>query len=162
MEVTEVMTMQEYQRYCEKQLPIKIPNWKSRDYRRRVGDCIYDFLTSPPRVLESVHDERNRQRDLGGKCALLSDHFYYFGDKPEPLPPKLLAIIRQGQGHKSTSNTPYFHDFVEWILTQTKAKNKVYSEPNSRHAFATVEDYRGQCAARDKEQDEFDEELGDE
>ena len=159
MKVTQKLTMQDYEAFCKAHLPDKIPNWKSKDYRKRVGDCIYDFSVSPEQMLDSVHDERNRERDLGGKYTLLSKHFYYFGDNPEPLPDYLLPIVRQGQGHKSTSNAPYINEFEEWILSQTKAKNTIFSEPNSKYLFMAGNDCRNQCAARDKEQDDLDEEI---
>lgn len=162
MEITETLTMQQYDTYCKAELPKKILNWRGKSYKERVGDCIYDFSVDPPKILKSVHNEGNRQRDLGGQFSLLLDHFYYFGDKPELLPDDLLPIVRQGQGYKSTANQSYFHDFVDWILTQVKAKNKVYSEPNDRHLFTLDSDHICVCAVRDKQQDDLDEELADE
>lgn len=162
MEVTDKMTMQEYWDFCTKQLPKKIPNWRGNSYKDRVGDCIYDFSVDPPKILRSVHNEGNRQRDLGGQFTLLSHHFYYFGDNPEPLPDYLLPIVRQGQGHKSNANNPYFHQFIDWILTMTKEKNKIYSEPQARQLFTLDSDYMSKCAAiRDKALDDQDEELED-
>lgn len=158
MEVTrEPLTMQEYEIFCNDQLRVKIPILGDKSYKGRVGDCIYDFTTTPPTIRPSVHNENNRDRDLGGLRVLLSDHFYYFGDMPEQLPPHLLSIVRQGQGHKSKSNERYYHDFITWILTQSQAKNKVFSEPKDRHLFTLDCDYINKCAGRDREQDELDE-----
>jgi len=159
MEVTQILSMQEYDNYCKTELPKKIPNWRGNSYKDRVGDCIYDFSFEPIKLLKSVHKEENRQRDLGGQFTLLSDHFYYFGDKPELLPEHLLPIVQQGQGHKSTANEDYFHDFLDWILTQTKAKNKVYSEPHGRHKLSIDSDFVSMCAHRDKELDDLDEQI---
>jgi hypothetical protein len=145
MQVTEKLTMQEYYERCVKQL-----------------QGIYDFSTEPTTLLQSVHKEGNRVHDLGGKYTLLSTNFYYFGDSPVLLPHDLLPIVRQGQGHKSTSNKPYVDPFLDWIITQKKARNKVYAEPNDRHRFALSNDHISQCAIRDKEQDAADESLGDE
>lgn len=133
MEVTEIMTMQEYQTYCKTQLQEKIPNWESSLYIERVGDCIYDFTSTPPTVAASVHDQRHMARDLGGKKTLLSNHFYYFGEEPRELPESLLKIVNQRQAHRSTANQPYFDEFVEWILDQQDARNKVLSLPKSRN-----------------------------
>ncbi len=159
MEVTEVLTMEEYDIYCKAEIPKKIPNWRGRSSEERVGDCIYDFSTSPPKIMKSVHSEINRETDLGGKFALLSDHFYYFGDKPELLPEYLLPIVKQGQGHRSYSNQPYFQSFIDWILTQEKAKNKVYSLPKDISLFTLESDYGGSCAVRNKKLNEQDEKL---
>ncbi|WP_114748934.1 Nmad2 family putative nucleotide modification protein [Pleomorphovibrio marinus] len=159
MEITETMTMQQYEKYCNAELSKKIPNWGGESYKERVGDCIYEFSVDPAKILKSVHNEDNRQTDLNGEFMLLSDHFYYFGERPEPLPDHLLPIVRQGQGHKSTANQRYFHDFIDWILTQGKAKNKVYSEPHDRHLFTLDCDYINQCASRDKQFDDMDEKI---
>ena len=157
MEITEKLTMEQYDRYCKTELPDKIPRFKTQDYRRRVGDCIYDFDYNPAKLLNSVHNEGNRERDLGGKYTLLSNHFYYFGSKPVILPKNLLSIVRQGQGHKSTSNSPYLELFIDWIMSQTQAKNKVYSDPYNRETFDISENTLVQCAARDCKQDDLDE-----
>src|SRR5688572_11795221 len=35
MKVTNKLTIKEYDQFCKTSLPKKIPNWRSRDYRRR-------------------------------------------------------------------------------------------------------------------------------
>ena len=86
MKVTAVLTLQEYDQLCRNKHPKKIPDWFSKDFRRKVGDCIYDFSKDDvPNIRLGVHSEINRERDLGGENALLSKHFYYFGDKPIPI-----------------------------------------------------------------------------
>ncbi len=77
MKVTSKLTMQEYDIYCKSNLHNKISNWKTKDWRQKVGDSIYDFNHSPsPSIRKSVHDEGSRKRDLGGLNVLLSTHFY--------------------------------------------------------------------------------------
>jgi len=162
MEITQTMPMEKYQEFCENTLQNKIPSSESNLYEEKVGDCIYDFRHDPPKVLKSVHTVENRSTDLRGKNTLLSDHFYYFGDKPEPLPNNLLAIVKQGQGHKSTSNEPYVDLFIDWILTKTKAKNGVYSNPKNKVEFQDFNRCRTICSRRDKLNNEINEELGEE
>lgn len=115
MLVTQKMTMEDYDRFTQSELPRKIPVMDSADPRRCFGDSIYDFSTRPPSLRPGVHGEENRSTDLSGGWVLLSDHFFYFGDRPIALPEALLGIVKKGQGHKSTSNTPYFDCFVRWI-----------------------------------------------
>src|SRR5258706_1914853 len=87
MKVTDKIGLWGYDNLCEKKYPGKIPDWHSSEFARRVGDCIYDFSKgSRPAMRVGVHDERNRERDLGGINALISDHFSYFGDNPIRLP----------------------------------------------------------------------------
>ncbi|MEO8474544.1 MAG: hypothetical protein ABI477_20240, partial [Chryseolinea sp.] len=78
MQVTEILTYREYDMFCRKSLQKKIPDIKNKDYRRKVGDCLYDYC-SGSRVLQrpGVHLKLAKSRDCSGKNALLSDHFYY-------------------------------------------------------------------------------------
>jgi hypothetical protein len=115
MRVTEKMEMRSYDLYTREQLPEKIPDWFSTDERRRLGDSIYDFSEYPPRVRPGVHMEKAREHDLGGRYALLSRYFFYFGDNAVPLPEHLLHIVKQGQGHRSTSNARFLGPFEEWL-----------------------------------------------
>src|ERR1700682_731751 len=59
-----------------------------------------DFEFDPPVQRLGVHLDGNRGTDLSGEYVLLSDHFYYFGDQPQPLPDDLLPIVKQGQGQR--------------------------------------------------------------
>ena len=128
MKVTNMMSMKEYDDYCLKKCANKIPKWDTRDYKHKVGDSIYDYSKgSEPAIRMSVHDERNKETDLGGEYVLLSFHFYYFGDNPKELPKNLHPIIKSGQGHKSKANEPYVNDFIKWINKFTK--NRLYGKP---------------------------------
>jgi len=115
MLVTQKMTMEDYDLFTKSKLPHKIPRIESKDLRRQHGDSIYDFSKYPPCLRPSVHNEENRATDLSGGWMLLSDHFFYFGDKTISLPEDLLGIVKQGQGHRSTSNMPNVDPFIQWI-----------------------------------------------
>lgn len=121
MHVTQKMTMEEYDEFTRSKLPHKLPLMTSADPRRRSGDSIYDYAIpsqSPfPSLRPSVHGKRDMERDLSGKYVLLSDHFFYFGNKPIALPKELLEIVKKGPAHKGKANTPYFNDFVHWIYS---------------------------------------------
>lgn len=60
---------------------------------------------------------------------LLSDHFYYFGDRPQHLPDDLLGIVKQGQGHRSVSNAPFAEAFMTWIEGLGFKANVLHGEP---------------------------------
>jgi hypothetical protein len=155
MKVTDVVTMREYDRLCRTKRSNKIPDLQSTDYRRRVGDCQYDYSQGPePIIRPGVHNERNRKRDLGGKNALLSEHFYYFGNKPVELPEHLKPIIHSTQGHKSSMNSPYVDAFVEWIEGSEYRRNHLYGEPQKAKFDP---DGCDKCARMDFEEDEADE-----
>jgi hypothetical protein len=128
MKVTRKMPMRDYDTYCREHLPGKIPEWRSRDPRRRVGDAIYDYSVDPPNLRQGVHTEGNRERDLGGRYALLSEHFFYFGAQPVPLPPQLLGLI-VGRGHQSDANEPYLAPFLTWLDGLNLRPNRLYGRP---------------------------------
>ncbi len=128
MKVTEKMTMPDYDLFAKLKYPNKVPNWRLPKNEHVVGDAIYDFSETPPKVRRSVHTENNRETDLSGLNALISDHFYYFGNKPVDIPKNLLGIIKQGQGHKSLANKSLTPKFIEWIESKY-IKNSVYSSP---------------------------------
>ncbi len=129
MKVTRKMAMKEYDDFTRRLLPNKIPDWHNPNKRLRLGDSIYDFAYDHPRLRDSVHGPGNRSRDLGGEYALLSDHFFYFGDKPVPLPHELLSIVKQGQGHRAGSNDPYVDRFLAWVNSLEIAPNILAGKP---------------------------------
>lgn len=132
MKLTQIMSMREYDAITRERYSEKIPDNRITDVRRKLGDSIYDFSSDPPLLRHGVHKETDRERDLGGFNALLSDHFYYFGDRPLTLPKSLLPIVKQGQGHRSTSNSPYLQHFIEWIEGLNLIPNKLYGNPQMR------------------------------
>jgi hypothetical protein len=137
MQVTEVLSLAEYDHYCRTQLVNKIPDIRHSDYRRRLGDCIYDYSNGgEPLLRPGVHGEANRDRDIGGVNALLSDHFYYFGNHAKKIPNRLTSIIKQGQGHKSNSNESVKHNFVEWIESLGYAPNVLHGDPQFSVTFS--------------------------
>lgn len=147
--VTDKKTMEAYDKYCTENYPNKIPVMRSRDYRLRMGDCIYNYSSGSNPVLRwSVHKEENRKRDLEGEYALLSKHFYYFGDHPVPLPEGLFPIIHAARGHKSDANQPYIQPFIEWIENIGYQKNKIYGEPQLKEKFSRDSDIQIGFSAR--------------
>lgn len=148
MRVTQKMTMAEYDEYAQSKLPEKIPDRRSRDSRRFVGDAMYDFDHVPPRVRPGPHDESDRKRDLGGEYALLSEHFYYFGREPIALPSDLADIAASSRGHRVVKNQPYFDRFVEWIESSGYEPNVVLAPPEAGVHDRLVEE-ASQTARRD-------------
>ena len=157
MKVTNSMKMSEYDEYCQKNLPNKIPNIDSAKFERRVGDCIYDFRDSiKPRMRPSVHDNGNRKSDLNGVYALLSDYFWYFGNNPVQLPENLKPIIHPSPGHKSKANDSYVFDFIQWIESLPYSINKIHGEPQLKYEIINSKDFCKTCAKRDKSDNEID------
>lgn len=153
MRVTQKMTMEEYDHFTRAKLPYKIPSLKSKDTRRIVGDSIYDFSKPTPALRPGVHGEENIRTDLSGMDVLISDHFYYFGNQPIHLPATLQGIVKQGQGHKSTSNAPYFNDFVDWIESLEYKPATLIGEPQWWSKW-NIYDHPSACAKGRKQEAE--------
>jgi hypothetical protein len=132
MKVTEKMTLREYDAYTSRNLRGKIPDLKSRNPKRRVGDSIFSFPKGSPRLRPNRHsgNKETLRRDLKGKFALLSDYFFYFGDKAISIPRTLQPII-PNRGHRSVSNAPYLPSFVRWIEKLRFKPNILYGEPST-------------------------------
>jgi hypothetical protein len=155
MKVTDKKSLTEYDTYCNYDLKNKIPEWRTKDWRLRMGDCIYDFSNGKqPTIRKSVHTEKNRERDLGGHNALLSDHFYYFGEAAIPLPPELQSIIKKGQGHRLITQTELVANFENWIFQYKR--NCIYGDPQLRWEFdrLTIDEIVNKCSACHSEDDE--------
>ncbi|MEH2121709.1 hypothetical protein [Nostoc sp.] len=136
MQITDKMTLQEYDEYCRVHSPHKIPKSNSEIFEERVGDCIYDYSQGGQPVLRpGVHDISNQKGDLGGVNVLISQHFYYFGEKAVHLPASLTPIVHKTRKHKSIANEPYKDAFVTWIEKLGCTPNKVHGEPQLKKKF---------------------------
>lgn len=154
MKITDKMSLADYYKFCHQTLQDKIPKWFDKDWRRRMGDCIYDYENgTEPKMRKGVHNETNRERDLGGKNALLSNHFYYFGEEPRPLPDHLKPIIKKNRGHRKIEQPSLIEKFEKWI--NQFEKNKIYADPQLKHEFdrGPSDEQISKCSSRDKQDD---------
>ncbi len=130
MRVTDKVPMHEYDALAREHWPGKVPYPRSSDPRRRVGDAVYDFGEDPPGVRPgAVHTCEHRDRDLSGEYALLSEHFFYFGDRAIDLPEHLLGIVKRGPAHRSRGNDPYLSSFLGWLHGLGLTPNGVHGDP---------------------------------
>jgi hypothetical protein len=152
MKVTSKLTLQEYDQFCKTFLQKKLPDWRSMDYRHRMGDCIYNYVAGPePKMRASIHKEENKEQDLRGKYALLSKQFYYFGNKPVQLPEELRPIIFTSKGFACESNAPYVEGFVRWIENLDMRPNKALGEPQMKEEYLRSKELQSLCSMRDLE-----------
>ena len=138
MKVTQKMSLERYDEYCKRYLVNKIPKSYTRNFRQRIGDCIYDYKDgfTIPKLRKSVHTEENRDRDMRGKNSLLSKHFYYFGEEPKIIPNKLKYIIKRGQNHYKFEDVETIKKFENWI--SNFKRNKIYAEPQLKYEFEII------------------------
>ncbi len=137
------------------QVPKKIPNQRATDWRLHMGDCIYDYSKGfNPSIRKSIHKEGNRKRDLSGFNALLSDNFYYFGEKAKLLPADLKQLIKRNQGHIKIKNADLIFKFEAWI--KQFDKNIIYADPQMRSEFdrQATDNIMSKCAKQEFDEDE--------
>ena len=162
MKITDKMTLEEYDEFCRKDLEGKIPERRSKDYRKKVGDCIYDYSEGGEQPLQrkGVHNESNIKTDLSGENVLLSSEFYYFGENPKIMPHYLRAIIPGNKGFKVCKAATLINRFEQWLEDKFEA-NKLSDEPQMKYKIDELE-FRKLCAEQNKRDDEEDEESGGE
>jgi hypothetical protein len=152
MKITKKLSLKEYNDYCIKQLPNKIPDIYNKDHKRHLGDCIYDFSNANKITLrESVHVHEDISTDLGGINALLSDNFYYFGNNPINLDDQFWLLIKSNQGHRSVSNNNIKKQFVEWFLSKGYERNKLYGLPQRKIDLLNKPDCKTECSIKQKQ-----------
>ena len=133
MQVTKVMGFNEYW----KRFRVKRPR---RDIRaggfKAVGDNIYhikegvrvdgDDIYHRDNVdnwsqARSQHEKAHKKTDIGGRNALISRNFVYWGGSGPPLPDDLRGLII-GRAHRSTSNDRLIPAFRKWFERQERGR----------------------------------------
>jgi hypothetical protein len=131
MQISDVMSLAEYDRRAPAEWPHRIPDMGSKELARRLGDCIYDFSDGEPKQRRGVHGEINVPVDLGGMNALVSrERFFYFGREAIALPEHLAGICPPRQGHRSFANEGKLGPFVEWLESLGLAPGQLHGWPD--------------------------------
>lgn len=134
MRVSETMSLAEYDMYCQEKLPLKIPGHRLHAHKREnvAGDSLYDYSDpgNPQYRGGIVHAATwLQERDRRGKNVLLSDHFYYFGSEPRPLPAYLQQLVKRNQSHYKRTDATEIAAFEQWLTQKGFERNKVYANP---------------------------------
>jgi hypothetical protein len=135
MKVSKKLTMKEYDNYCKEQLQKKIPYLSKKDWRIIVGDSIYDYSESEkPKLRKLIHKEKDKDTDLSGKFTLISECFFYFGDKAVAFVnefPEFVKETKSARGHTIIENESLIKNFEDWIF-KNFTMNKLYGNPQLR------------------------------
>lgn len=92
--------------------------------------------------------------DLAGKNALLSDHFFYFGDAAPTLPAELRPIAQNRQGHRVNLNRDFIAPFLAWVEKLDIEPRTLVGAPLMRNEDDASRRWCATCRADDDEQDE--------
>lgn len=135
MKIDNIKTLSEYDEFCLNELPNKIPDLKSKNWKMHLGDAIYDYSKGQdPTKRNGKHNEKDKIRDLSGKNVLLSKHFYYFGEHPILLPPQFQVLVKKNQGHKIIRNKYLISEFEKWLT----ALGSIGMKSNPQLHFQTI------------------------
>ena len=127
MQVTEKMTFDDYWRnkkFSEKK-------YKEKPEKRKYGDNIY-CKNSKGHLIQKKSffhkDEENIKKDIRGKNVLISDYFFYFGEKNIELPNSLKKSVIKTQGYKYKGLEIEGKKLIK-LLEKKYKKNKLYGNP---------------------------------
>jgi hypothetical protein len=117
MRISEVLDMDDY--FHDPRFQAKKPN-PSGTLEEQCGDNFYYKENGNWRRLPSrFHNTPDAfKKDLGkqltGRPVFVSQRFYYFGEMPVVIPPRLERIVRKVQGIQYTEG-PLADDFITWL-----------------------------------------------
>jgi len=98
----------------------------------RFGDNFYykdanddwQQLDCAHRNINGVFNDDHFRKDIDGKNALISEHFYYFGDKAPKIPDYLINVCHITQGEKIVRPNELAIQFLDWLQnSQTSGVN---------------------------------------
>ena len=127
MRVDEIVPFARY--YHDRRFSVKIPDYTRAKVLYKCGDNIYKPLPDGSfRQLQSMHSHgpsenlATKAHDLGGKNALISKTFYYFGSRALDLP-ESLEELKVGRAHKNNFSQETISAFKEFMSRQTPGVN---------------------------------------
>jgi hypothetical protein len=122
MKVTEKVTLEEYLNDIRFQYKKPVMNGT---LVTMFGDNIYHKDKSGKWIQEdSAHckldgtcNHEHLKKDTGGNNVLISEHFYYFGDKAPVIPSELMEVCHSTQGHKKVKPNQLAEDLINWVTS---------------------------------------------
>lgn len=162
MQVSQVMSLADYDAHCRASLRAKLPVWRaSEPFEHQVGDCLYrqgadgNWSQRP-----GVHGRGNQPKDLRGENALLAEeNFFYFGDLGVDLAVEFRSICHPTQGHKVHANNDIKEDVVRWLQGGLGAGYRpriLYGKPVHRHLVRAGLPQGGGCGSCRADEDDED------
>jgi len=73
----------------------------------------------------AFHNQRHKERDIGGENVLVSDEFYYFGGQAIAVPRRFKALLATTQGHKNTYDVAQIDAFWKWLTRSAPRAGRI-------------------------------------
>jgi hypothetical protein len=125
MEIKEKLTLDEY--WNEPRFQYKKPvmngsliSMYGDNFYHMVDDCNWIQEDSAHSNIDASCNVGHLKKDTGGKNVLISDNFFYFGDKAPVIPDFLLGICYDRQGHKIVRPPQLASDTIDWVKSSFK------------------------------------------
>lgn len=64
---------------------------------------------------DGVYDDEHFRKDTSGENALISEEYYYFGDKAPQIPDNLINVCHSTQGSKIVKPAELAKEFIDWL-----------------------------------------------
>lgn len=122
MKVSEIIKLDEY--FLDPRFEYKKPNMNGT-LMTRFGDNFYYLsesnemkqLDCAHRNSDGIYNAEHIRKDIGGKNALISDLFYYFGQNAPQIPVPFKEVCHTTQGVKIVRPDDLANNFIEWLQT---------------------------------------------
>jgi hypothetical protein len=122
MRVKEVLSYQEY--WKDSRFACRKVSQATTIGRR--GDNIWHYADGEWHVSPGAcHDESARERDTGGKNALIATEFFYFGREAIPVPSEFSGLLAKTQGHKNTYDSDAINRFWDWLCRTAPMRGRI-------------------------------------
>jgi len=111
MKITEKMTLAEYAK--DKRFECKVP--RTGKIEERGDNIYYKDANGDMNQRRGYHNEKSFNKDISGEYVLISNHFYYFGEKAVDIPVEYRNFIKTGPGHRCNFDNLFAEGFVAWL-----------------------------------------------
>lgn len=120
MKITEILNINSY--WSNPRFAYKRPNMEGT-LSTRFGDNFYYLdedakwkqIDCAHRNLDGIYNKEHIRKDIGGKNALISKTFYYFGDNAPEIPENMIKICHVTTGEKIVRPNELASEFIHWL-----------------------------------------------
>jgi hypothetical protein len=121
MQVSEIICLNDY--WSDPRFRYKRPVMNGGTLPTMFGDNFYHLDANNNWVqedcahknLDGIYNDDHFRKDTSGKNALISKHFYYFGDKAPEIPADLINVCHITQGEKIVRPNELAIQFLNWL-----------------------------------------------
>lgn len=121
MKVSEIISLNDY--WNDIRFRYKRPIINGGTLPTKFGDNIYHLDENNNWIqedcahknLDGIYNDDHFRKDISGGNALISEHFYYFGDSAPQIPDHLIDVCHTTQGEKIVKPNKLALQFLDWL-----------------------------------------------